>query len=74
LRFFVVTKNYADGDLEATGFLLGLIGLTVLAGFAGGVGAGASVGLMGFIPGLTTDSKAALRAAINKSNSIFPAA
>ena len=57
--------------------MLGLIGLTgfvVFSGFAGGVGAGTGFGLTGLIPGLTTASRAALRAAIAKSNSIFAAA
>ncbi len=56
------------------GFLLGLIGLGALAGLVGGVGAGNSFGLAGFIPGLTTAAKASLRIAIAKSSSTFPAA
>jgi hypothetical protein len=44
-----------------------------LAGFTGGVGAGAGFGLLGLTPGLTIASRAALRAAIIKSNSIFAA-
>jgi hypothetical protein len=39
------------------GFLLGLIGLGALAGLTGGVGAGNSFGLAGFIPGFTTAAK-----------------